>query len=388
MLVEYGDNKKKWAMNSPTLITHFAELTDPRIERTKQHKLIDIIAIALCGVICGANDWVAIETYGRAKESWLRQFLELPNGIPSHDTFGDVFARIDAEAFQRCFREWVQAVEEVTKGQVIAFDGKCLRGSKDSLSGKTAIYMVSAWATSNRLVLGQQKVDSKSNEITAIPALLAVLDVAGCIVTIDAMGCQKEITHAIIEANADYALALKENHPTLYAEVVGLFQNTPEVVQQSYAPDHARLVGKDHGRFEIRECWTLSDANGFPFLHESAAWNSLQTLVMVRRERHLADRTTVETAFYLSSLPGNAAHLLSVTRSHWAIENSLHWSLDVAFREDDLRFRTGNGPQNCTVLRHAALNLLLRETTLKTGIQVKRLRAGWDDAYLLKVLTS
>lgn len=355
-------------------------------ERTKQHQLIDVITIALCGIICGANDWVAIEAYGRAKESWLRGFLALPNGIPSHDTFGDVFARIDANAFRNCFMSWVEAAYEVTKGQVIAFDGKYVCGSKDKRKGRTAIDMVSAWATDNHLVLGQMKVDTKSNEITAIPALLSVLDVAGCIVTIDAMGCQKDIAHAIIDGQADYVLALKENHPVLYQEVSTLFQSTPPLAQQTYAPDYCRTVNKGHGRLEIRECWTLSDPQGFPFLHDAADWPQLQTLAMIRRERQFSDHSTVETAFYLSSLPGSATCFLDATRTHWGIENSLHWVLDVAFREDDQRFRTGNGPQNCTVLRHVALNLLEQESSAKGGIQVKRLRAGWDNDYLLKVL--
>lgn len=373
-------------MSDASLISHFATLPDPRIERTKRHKLIDILTIAICGVICGANDWVAIETYGRAKESWLKQFLELPNGIPSHDTFGDVFSRLDSAAFRQCFMAWVQTVFVATQGQVIAFDGKCPRGSKDGRLGRSAIDMVSAWATHNHLVLGQIKVDDKSNEITAIPALLALLDVSGCIVTIDAIGCQKDIAQAIVDSQADYVLALKENHPLLYQEVSRLFQATPPLAQQAYTPDYARTVEKDHGRLEIRECWTLSDPLGFPFLHQAAAWPKLQTLAMLRRERRFSDHTTVETAFYLSSLPGSARHLLDATRAHWGIENSLHWVLDVAFREDDHRFRTHNGPQNATILRHVALNLLKQETTAKGGIQTRRLRAGWDDAYLLKVL--
>jgi predicted transposase YbfD/YdcC len=373
-------------MNSSSLINHFAELPDPRIERTKRHKLIDIIAIAICGVICGANDWVAIEAYGRAKEGWLRQFLELPNGIPSHDTLGDVFARLDHDAFRQCFMDWVQAAFVATQGQVVAFDGKCPRGSKDGTLGRKAIDMVSAWATKNHLVLGQMKVDDKSNEITAIPALLALLDVSGCIVTIDAIGCQKDIAHAIVDSQADYVLALKANHPLLYQEVSSLFQATSPLAQQAYTPDYTRTVEKDHGRLEIRECWTLSDPQGFPFLHDASTWPKLQTLAMLRRERQFPDHTTVDTAFYLSSLPGSASRLLEATRAHWGIENSLHWVLDVAFREDDQRFRTDNGPQNATILRHAALNLLKQETTAKGGVQTKRLRAGWDDAYLLKVL--
>ena len=373
-------------MSNASLISQFADVPDPRIDRTKRHKLIDIIAIAICGVICGANDWVAIEAYGQAKESWLRQFLELPNGIPSHDTFGDVFARLDSDAFRRCFLDWVEAVAVATQGQVIAFDGKCLRGSHDSLLGKNAIYMVSAWATQNHLVLGQMKVDDKSNEITAIPALLALLDVSGCIVTIDAMGCQKDIAQAIVDGQGDYVLALKENHPLLYQEVSSLFQATSPLAQQAYAPDHARTVEKDHGRLEIRDCWTLSDPHGFPFLPDAAAWAKLSTLAMLRRERQFPDHTTIETAFYLSSLPGSASRVLDATRAHWGIENSLHWVLDVAFREDDQRYRTDNGPQNSAILRHIALNLLKQETTAKGGIQTKRLRAGWDDTYLLKVL--
>lgn len=375
-------------MSSPSLIEHFANLPDPRIERTKRHKLIDILAIAICGMICGANDWVAIEAYGQAKASWLRQFLELPNGIPSHDTFGEVFGRLDSDAFRQCFMDWVQAVFAATQGQVIAFDGKCPRGSKDGMLGRKAIDMVSAWATQNHLVLGQMKVDDKSNEITAIPALLALLDVSGCIVTIDAIGCQKDIAQAIVDGQADYVLALKENHPRLYQEVNDLFQATSALAQQAYTPDQARTVEKDHGRLEIRECWTLSDPHAFPFLHNAEAWPNLQTLAMVRRERHFPDHTSVETAFYLSSLPGAASQLLDAVRAHWGIENSLHWVLDVAFREDDQRFRTDNGPQNATILRHVALNLLKQETTAKGGIQTRRLRAGWDDAYLLKVLAA
>jgi predicted transposase YbfD/YdcC len=376
-------------MNLPAgekLWTAFAQVHDPRVERTKEHLLLDIIVVVVCGVICGADNWVEIEVWGQANEAWLRQYLALPNGIPSHDTLGRVFARLDETEFQAAFLDWVQAAFQLSGGQVIAIDGKKLRRSHDHSLGKTAIHMVSAWATRNQITLGQCKVDAKSNEITAIPRLLDVLMIEGGIVTIDAMGCQTEIAQKIVDKKADYLLALKENHPTLYHEVVDLFAQDAISPVAALQRDYARTIEKDHGRIEIRECWTLTDTDGFPSLYQTQSWAKLQTLVMLRRERRLDDKTTIETAYYLSSLPPRAQPLLDASRAHWGIENGLHWSLDVTFREDDSRMRQGNSPQNFAVIRHIALNLLKHETTMPVGLKAKRLKAACNHDYLLTLL--
>jgi predicted transposase YbfD/YdcC len=357
------------------------------VERTKEYALLDIIVIAICAVICGADDWVDIAGWGNEKIEFLRQFMPLENGIPSHDTFGRVFSRLDAEQFQAAFLSWVHSAFAVSDGQVVAIDGKQMRRSHDQRLGKAAIYMVSAWASTNHLTLGQCKVDDKSNEITAIPELLKVLALNGCIVTIDAMGCQKEIAKTILDQQADYVLALKENQEQLYQDTVDLFRHLEQTPSHRLSTDYARTVEKGHGRLEIRECWTVTDPQFFPYFRTSHQWSQLQTLVKVRRERRLADRTTLETHYYISSLSGSATALLNAVRAHWDIENGLHWVLDVAFREDDQRVRVGNSPQNFAVLRHIALNLLKHETSLKVGVKAKRLRAAWSEAYLLKVLS-
>jgi predicted transposase YbfD/YdcC len=368
----------------PSITTYFGRLEDPRSDHTKRHKLIDIITIAICGVICGADSWVDLELFGKSKEGWLKGFLELPNGIPSHDTFGRVFARLDAQQFRDRFLEWVQAVSAVTHGQVIAIDGKTIRRSHDRTSGKGAIHMVSAWASENRLVLGQTKVAEKSNEITAIPELLALLDVAGCIVTIDAMGCQKEIARLIIEESGDYVLALKANQGQLYREVQELFEDEGLVTA---AGDFHETVNKGHGRVEHRRCWSIADPECLSYLSPRGEWRGLRSVAKVTGERHIGEKVSIESRFYISSLSGNAEQLLWAIRTHWGIENSLHWVLDIAFREDESRIRTGHGPENLATIRHAALNLLRQETTSKGGVKARRLRAGWDEDYLLKVLS-
>lgn len=369
---------------APSITSFFSVLEDPRPDHTRRHKLIDIMTIAICGVICGADSWVELEQFGKSKEEWLKGFLELPNGIPSHDTFGRVFALLDAQQFRDCFLAWVQAVSAVTRGQVIAIDGKTLRRSHDKSLGKSAIHMVSAWASENRLVLGQTKVAEKSNEITAIPELLALLDISGCIVTIDAMGCQKEIARLIIEDSGDYVLALKENQGQLYREVKELFEDEGLVASEG---DFHETVNKGHGRLEHRRCWSIADQEYISYLNLKGEWRGLRSVAKVTGERRIGEKVSIESRYYISSLPGGAEQLLRAVREHWGIENSLHWVLDIAFREDESRVRKGHGPENLATMRHMALNLLRRETSSKGGVKARRLRDGWDETYLLKVLS-
>jgi predicted transposase YbfD/YdcC len=317
---------------------------------------------------------------------WFKTFLELPNGIPSHDTFNRLFARLNPEQFRACFINWITAVSEIIDTQVIAIDGKVLRRSHEKGIGKSAIDRVSAWATANHLVLGQVKVDEKSNEITAIPQLLDALEVAGCIVTIDAMGCQTEIAEKIIDREADYVLALKDNQGNLCEDVVHLFDDLEGSQYKAYPFDYDKTVNKDHGRIEIRECWTISDPAILQHLRGFANWKNLMTVSRIRAERRIGEEHSCEDRYHIASCTG-ATRVLTTVRSHWGIENQLHWVLDIAFDEDRCRVRKDHGAENFALLRHIALNLLKQEKTCKRGIKGKRLLAGWNQDYLLKVLT-
>jgi len=366
---------------------HFGNLEDPRADHgRKLHKLLDIMVIAICAAICGADTWEDVETFGKAKKEWFKEFLGLPNGIPSHDTFNRVFNCLDPQQFQSCFMSWINAASQIIGGQVIAIDGKVLRRSHDQGVGKAAIDMVSAWATANHLVLGQVKVDEKSNEITAIPELLKALEISGCIVTIDAMGCQTEIAADVIDQEADYVLALKDNQGQLFEDVKLLFNDLESSNYKAYRYDYDKTVNKGHGRIEIRECWTISDPSILQHLRSSERWKELSTVSRIRSQRWIRDEKSCEDRYHIASVTG-AKRILSAVRSHWGIENQLHWCLDIAFDEDRCRIRKEHGAENFAILRHIALNLLKQEKTCKRSIKGKRLLSGWDDTYLFKVLS-
>lgn len=375
-----------------SLVEHFKDLPDPRLDRTKDHALIDVLVIGVCTLLCGGEGFNDMEDFGKAKEEWFRTFLTLTNGVPSHDTFNRVFAALDPKKFLECFLRWTQSLRQTIHQEIVALDGKALRramNKKDRLK-----YVVSAWAESNSLVLGQLKVTDKSNEITAVPELLRVLELSGCIVTLDAMGCQKKIAKEIIEADADYVLALKGNQETVHEEVKSFLDATIAEAQAPRAPGaqlpkaaaklaHFQTVEKDHGRIEIRDYYQSDQIDWFADLGK---WEGLQSVGVVQSSRELDGVKTVERRYYLASLPLNGELFARAVRSHWGVENKVHWVMDVCFREDQSRARAGYAAENLATLRRLALNMLRREKTKKRGIKGKQLNASWDHAYLLRLL--
>jgi predicted transposase YbfD/YdcC len=369
---------------SVTITEHFSKITDPRKHtRKNDHKLGDIFVIAICGIICGADTWTAVATYGLAKKDWLNTFLELPNGIPSHDTFSRIFGLIDPKEFQECFASWIRAVSKLTEGEIASIDGKTLRRSYDTSSSKPAIHMVSAWANNCGLVLSQLKTEEKSNEITAIPKLLTMLDLQGCIVTIDAMGCQKKITEKIASQEGDYVIALKGNQGSLFQSVKNTLEHNSLSSNESDF-DFYQTEDIGHGRHEIRSYLTTDNLDKVPMASD---WPGLKTVGVAVSKVTKNKKTTRELRFYISSIKNDAKLFAKSVRSHWGIENSLHWVLDVAFREDESRVRKNHGPENMATMRHIALNLLKQDKTAKIGVNGKRLKAGWDNDYLANILS-
>ena len=362
------------------LLTHFQTLPDPRTKREPEHQLIDILVVAVCTLLCGGEGFNDMEDFGAAKHDWFKTFLELPNGIPSHDTFNRVFAALDPASFLECFVRWTQSLRAAVSEEIVALDGKALR--RALAAGQSAPVLVSAWARENGLVLGQLQVRDKSNEITAVPELLRVLELAGCIVTLDAMGCQKNIAKEIKEADAEYVLALKGNHAVVHEEVQSYLDDA--ITRGAKELVRHETVEKDHGRLETRTYWQSAALDWFA---DRAQWEGLQSVGVVEARRQVgAGPVTVERRYYLSSLGLDAARFARAVRGHWSVENQCHWLLDVQMGEDQSRARAGHAAQNLGTLRRLALNLLKREKTKKRGIKGKQKNASWDHTYLLKLL--
>ncbi len=369
--------------------THFANVTDPRKAWNQDHRLSDILVMALCAIICGADSWVSVAAFAEAKLPWFRRFLDLPNGAPSHDTFSRVFAALDPTQLQQAFLSWVQAVHIATNREVVAIDGKVMRGSADKAWGRAAIRMVSAWASANRLVLGQQKVAGDSNEMTAVPALLERLALTGCIVTLDALHCQTETVDAIRAQEADYVITVKGNQETLQREIRAAFAAAHASEFRTLAAAHWDVyhvsTEEGHGRRETRSYWTIMDPTVLAACNPEGRWRDLNAIGMVRAERTVGGKTSMEERCFIMSLDGTARTFGEAVRIHWEIENVVHWTLDVVFRQDAARVLIGHGPENLAVMQHLALNLLKKEPS-KQSIRVKRQKAGWNEEFLAKLL--
>jgi len=369
------------------LIEHFSILPDFRVDRTKKHNLTDILFIAVCTMICGGEGFTDMEDFAETKEDWLRQYLELPGGIPSHDTFRRIFSILDPEEFMACFMRWTESLHAATKGEVIALDGKTIRHSFDTLSGKPPLHVISAWASENGIALGHVKVDEKSNEITALPRLIEMLDIKNRTVTMDAMGCQKGLAEQIVDKGGDYVLCVKGNQSSLHEDVKWFFDECEDFggIEHTYYES----VEKDHGRIEVRKCWAVEgEAQWLGFGEE---WKGLRSIAAVRGERIIGGKSGTETRYYISSLPGDAKKIALAVREHWAIENSLHWVLDVVMNEDMSRVRKDNAPENLAILRRIAINMVKRDKTPMKGrpsIRRAMKRACYQNSNLEQILVS
>lgn len=370
-------------MASTSFLDHFSELPDPRLDRQKYHSLSDILFIAVCAVICGATSFVDMEDFGNAKIDWFRERLDLTNGIPSHDTFGRVFSLIDSEAFRACFIDWTQAISKAVGGDIIAFDGKTLRRSFDTATGMSAIHVMNAWSNANDFCVGQMKVDGKSNEITAMPALLKLMDIKGSVVTADALNCQKEIAEQIVEMGGDYVLALKGNHQFLYEDTKLFFEDAiSDGFEVTY--DFREIDDWGHGRVEKRKYWSVG-VDQLDFLRNKDEWRGLKSIVCVESARRTKDTESVETRYFISSLD-NITWLARGIRHHWNVENKLHWVMDMDFDEDACRVRTNHAPENFAMLRQIAHNLIKKESSKKVSVRRKINKAGWDNDFLDRIL--
>jgi predicted transposase YbfD/YdcC len=369
---------------STDLRIYISRLDDPRMERNKLHNLLDIVMIVLSAMICKQDSWEEIAYWAELRQEWLATFLELPHGIPSHDTLRRVFERIDPKALQACLIQWINALRRSWSGQVIAIDGKTVRGAGMTDSGTPVLHSVSAFATDARLVLAQIKTQDKSNEIVAIPALLDLIDISGCTISIDAIGCQTKIAESIVNKKADYVLALKANQPNLLENVSGFFESELARDFRDVRHQYTRSVDKGHGRLEIRECWQTDQLE---WMSERTLWKGLTSIGMIKRTRSIKDSTSIETQLYISSLPLDAPRFERAVRSHWAIENSLHWVLDVSFGEDACRIAKDHSAENLAILRRSALNLFRHQDAFPAiSAPKKRLRASLDLPYFNHVL--
>lgn len=367
------------------LIDYFKNIEDPRIERNKRHLLWDILVLTVCAVICGCETWEDIEIYGNEKKRWLKKFLKLPNGIPSHDTIRRVFIRLDPQQLQECFQQWVQGIRADRQAEIVAIDGKTVRRSHDQAAGRGPLHLISAWAHENRLVLGQLKTDEDSNEITAIPKLLGLLELKGCIVTVDAIGCQQQIANTIQDRGAEYVFTVKANQQTLQQEIRWFFQEIElEKDLKEGLIHYHKTVDKDHGRLEVREYLISDEVDWLKAWIKD--WKGVRSIGVVNARRIIGEQESQETRYYLSSLPADVELFAKAVRAHWGVENSVHWVMDMVFREDESRMRKGNSPMNYAILRRIALNLVRRDANSKFSLKARRKACGWSNDYLERLL--